>query len=308
MNFEQFRYVSEIARCGSFSGAAAALYVSQPTLSATVKKLENTLGEQIFIRHSTGVSLSPYGETILPYIRDVLATIDQMPQQIYGKNSRGRPRLSVANGAYKFMIEPLSRVYEKYREDGVFINFYDVSREVALDMVASSAAQVGGYSIYDFQKERLERLLKSKHVHFEKLCTATPTVSLGPKNPLFNREENWVTLDMVRHFPLIYNYTEHSDALYRRLGLLSSGNIITCSEREGRRELIDNLDCISIGAIAMHPYKRTDFNDKRRVFDLRGVDYSVEIGYITREEEQLPQIAEEFIGYLREIVMCENNG
>lgn len=303
MNIEQLRYVSAIARCGSFSGAAAELYVSQPSLSAAVKKLEESLGEPIFIRHSTGVTLSPYGETILPYIRDALATIDQMPQQIYGKNSRGKPRLSVANGAYKYFIDPLVRVYEKYKDDGIFIDFYDVTREKALDMVASGVAQVGGYAMYDFQRERLTRLLETKSVRFVPLGVAPPTVSMGPKNPLFNRKEDWVTLDMVRDFPLIYNFTEHNNVLFKRLGLLSAGNIITCSERAGRRELLDNLDCVSIGAIAMKPYQKTAFNDKRRVFHLRGVDYYLDIGYIVRDGQPLPQIANEFIGYLREVFM-----
>lgn len=301
MNIEQLRYVSAIARCGSFSGAAAELYVSQPSLSAAVKKLEESLGEPIFVRHSTGVTLSPYGETILPYIQDALTTIDQMPQQIYGKNSRGKPRLSVANGAYKFMIAPLTRMYEKYKADGIFIDFYDVTRERALDMVASGVAQVGAYGVYDFQRERLTRLLDTKGVRFVPLGVAHPTVSLGPKNPLFHRAADWVTLDMVKEFPLIYNFTEHNNVLFKRLGLMSSFNIITCSERAGRRELLDNLDCVSIGAIYRKPYQKTEFNDKRRIFWLRDVDYYLDVGYVIKEGQPLPRIAEEFIGYLREV-------
>ena len=64
MNIDQLRHFSEIARCGSLNQATEALYVSQPSLSASIKKLEQELGEPVFMRHSTGVTLTSFGEEL----------------------------------------------------------------------------------------------------------------------------------------------------------------------------------------------------------------------------------------------------
>lgn len=303
MNIEQFRYVFEVARQGSFSSAAAELYVSQPTLSAAVKKLEESLGEPLFIRHNTGVSLTPFGEATLPYIKDVLDTISQMPTQAYGRNARGKPRLTVANGGFAYMTSAIARVYEAHKEDGLCIDCYDVSREKSLDMVATGAVQVGGYGIFNFQREQLSRRLESKGVTFYPLAICGPTAAVGPNHPLFNRKEDWVTLDMIKPYPLIHNFSDHSTALFKRLGLLNSFNIITCSERAGRRELLDLLDCVSISSVGGMPYRKIGYNKNRRIFQLRGVDYTTELGYIVRTERLIPPIANELILHIRDLFL-----
>lgn len=53
-----------IVEAGSFLAAAGRLAVSQPALSYNMKKLEQSLGVQLFERSSRGVQLTPYGETL----------------------------------------------------------------------------------------------------------------------------------------------------------------------------------------------------------------------------------------------------
>ena len=139
MNIEHFRYVAEIVRCGSFSAAAAELYISQPSLSAAVKKLEETLGGRIFIRRSNGVVLTPFGESVLPYIHDVVNTVNRMPIQPNEKNGHRQLHLSVANGGFSYMTTALAQTYNANKEKRLIIDCYDVSRERALEMVARSA-------------------------------------------------------------------------------------------------------------------------------------------------------------------------
>ena len=44
MTFEQFKYVLEVAKCGSFNQAANTMFLSQSTLSTSIKNLEEELG------------------------------------------------------------------------------------------------------------------------------------------------------------------------------------------------------------------------------------------------------------------------
>ncbi|MCQ2415656.1 MAG: LysR family transcriptional regulator [Lachnospiraceae bacterium] len=306
MTIEQLRCISEIARYGSLNKAAAALYISQPALSAVVKNLEEDLGEPIFTRKNYGVVLTPYGESILPYIRDALSCIDQIPHHLYGKTAYSKPRLSVCNGNYLYCARALAETYRAHKDDGICIDFYDVSCEESLEMVASGTAQVGGYGMYDFQKEQLMRQLETKDVQFFPLTIAGIMVSVGPQNPLFTREENWVTLDMLRKYPLLYSLTAHSTALYKKLNIFSSFNIITCSSRAGRRELYDNLDCVSISSKLSSPYQDIKFFKNRRLFQLKDVNYTTEIGYITKKNIPIPPITQEFINHIKEMFIKQD--
>ena len=59
--FQGMEYVYEVYKTRSFSRAAQNLYISQPSLSATIKKIENRIGTPLFDRSTTPIS-SPSAE------------------------------------------------------------------------------------------------------------------------------------------------------------------------------------------------------------------------------------------------------
>ena len=61
-------YVYEVYKQGSFTKAAKSLYVSQPCLSALVKKTEEKLGFPIFNRNSNPLQLTECGQEYIRYI------------------------------------------------------------------------------------------------------------------------------------------------------------------------------------------------------------------------------------------------
>lgn len=70
--FQTLKYVNEIYKEKSFSRAAKNLYISQPSLSATIKKLEQEIGTPIFDRSSTPIQLTDAGEVYLETTRKIL--------------------------------------------------------------------------------------------------------------------------------------------------------------------------------------------------------------------------------------------
>jgi DNA-binding transcriptional LysR family regulator len=67
MRLEQLQAFVEVAQRRSVSRAAEALFVTQPTLTARVKGLEQELGAQLFVRSGRGMRLSDAGRAFLPY-------------------------------------------------------------------------------------------------------------------------------------------------------------------------------------------------------------------------------------------------
>jgi len=72
MNLSQLRFVQAVASTGSFTSAAAACFVTQPTLSNGVAELEKELGQRLFTRTTRKVALTEFGRHMLPAIVEVL--------------------------------------------------------------------------------------------------------------------------------------------------------------------------------------------------------------------------------------------
>jgi LysR family hydrogen peroxide-inducible transcriptional activator len=72
MTLTELRYIVAVARERHFGRAAEACFVSQPTLSVAIKKLEEELDVKIFERGSTEVSMTPLGEAIVRQAQQVI--------------------------------------------------------------------------------------------------------------------------------------------------------------------------------------------------------------------------------------------
>ena len=72
MNFSHLKFVKATSEFKSFSKAAQFCRVTQPTLSNGVSKIEEELGQKIFVRTTRMVALTPFGEMILPTIASIL--------------------------------------------------------------------------------------------------------------------------------------------------------------------------------------------------------------------------------------------
>lgn len=81
MDFREFKYIKTIAELGSFTKAASALYVSQPSLSHMVARIESELGVTLFDRNSKPLRLTYAGEVYLQHTQEILKTNEQMLQQ-----------------------------------------------------------------------------------------------------------------------------------------------------------------------------------------------------------------------------------
>lgn len=67
-----YRIFAEVARCRSFSGAAKALFMTQPAVSLAVMNLEKELGTRLFIRTPRGVTLTNEGKLLYEYISSAM--------------------------------------------------------------------------------------------------------------------------------------------------------------------------------------------------------------------------------------------
>jgi LysR family hydrogen peroxide-inducible transcriptional activator len=111
MTLTELKYIVAVARERHFGRAAEACFVSQPTLSVAIKKLEEELGTQIFERRTSEVTTTPAGERIVSQAQRVLdeaGRIKEIARQ--GKDPLSGPlRLGVIYTIGPYLLPSLVR-------------------------------------------------------------------------------------------------------------------------------------------------------------------------------------------------------
>src|SRR5512133_1171359 len=78
MNLHQVRVFKAVVEEGSFSRAAAALFMSQPAVSLQVKALERSMGLPLLDKSGHGLQLTQAGREVLMYGDRVLGLVDEL--------------------------------------------------------------------------------------------------------------------------------------------------------------------------------------------------------------------------------------
>lgn len=122
------RYVYEVYRCKSMSKAAKKLFVSQPALSASVKKAEAKLGAAIFNRKTIPFTLTPEGKIYIDAIEQMLNLETQTKARIQdiAEFKSGTLKIATGNHLAYFVIPLICGIFrEKYPNIDIRISILD---------------------------------------------------------------------------------------------------------------------------------------------------------------------------------------
>lgn len=97
MDFRQLQYIIQVAECGSITKAAAKLYITQPSLSNYISKLERELGVALFDRSVSPIRPTPAGEEYIKDAKRILYIQEQLEKKLSDLSSltRSRVRLGI---------------------------------------------------------------------------------------------------------------------------------------------------------------------------------------------------------------------
>jgi DNA-binding transcriptional LysR family regulator len=109
----QLRTFLGVAQTLSFTQAAAALDLGQPTVSQHIRKLEEAVGRPLFIRDTRSVTLTADGEAMAGFARNILAAHDQAASYFTGSGVSGRLRFGVTDD---LALTPVPRILRDFRQ------------------------------------------------------------------------------------------------------------------------------------------------------------------------------------------------
>jgi len=115
MEVRVLRYFLAIAREENMTRAAERLHISQPSLSKEIKKLEDELGHELFIRTNKNMRLSDEGMLLRKRAEDIIAMVDKTAEEFSQLNNiiGGEVRIGCAES---YLIKHLARSVKSFKE------------------------------------------------------------------------------------------------------------------------------------------------------------------------------------------------
>lgn len=117
MELRELRYFLAIAEAESISGAAEALFITQPNLSRQMQNLEREAGQQLFVRGSRKITLTEAGKLLRKRAEEIMELVQKTENELVGADGDVRGTISIGCGesyAVRLIARAAKRMKERY--------------------------------------------------------------------------------------------------------------------------------------------------------------------------------------------------
>lgn len=296
MTLQQIKYALTIADAGSMNRAAELLYISQPTLSGSVKELEREIGIAIFLRTSKGVTATAEGAEFLSYARQVYQQYDLLTQK-YSAHGSFKRKFGVSSQHYSFAVKAFVETVKKYGT----LNFDFAMRETrTMDVitdVGSLKSEVGILYLDSFNRKVIEKLLADNELTFTPLINCRAYVYMWKGHPLAG--ESSVSLEQLRDYPCMSFEQGEQGSGFMAEEILSDRDyprVIRSTDRATQLNLMVGLNGYTLcSGIICEELNGSEFAAVPFREDEDNRNSDMEIGYIVKSRSMLSDIAETYI-------------
>ena len=143
-SLSSYRIFYTVAKTQNISKAAKELYISQPAISKSIQKLEESLGCELFRRSSRGVLLTEEGELLFTHVSSAFETLTLGEDKL--KNSlelgAGHLKIGVSSTLCKYMLLPYLKDFTK-RYPHINISIVCQSTNESLQMLEENKIDIG---------------------------------------------------------------------------------------------------------------------------------------------------------------------
>lgn len=200
MTLTQLRYAITVASVDSMSEAARILFISQPSLSASIKELEEESGVELFRRTNRGISLTPEGEEFIGYARQVVEQYELMEAK-YIEKKKIKNKFSVSMQHYTFAVNAFVEMVKQFGMDEYEFAIHETKTHDVIEDVRNFKSEIGILYINDFNQKVLEKLFRESNLEFHELLKCHIYVYLWKGHPLASKEI--ITLKELEEYPCL---------------------------------------------------------------------------------------------------------
>ncbi len=294
MTLQQLKYALTIADCGSMNEAAKQLFISQPSLSETMKELETEIGLDIFLRSNRGIVITPEGEEFLGYARQVTEQFGLLQSKYIDK--KVKEKFSVSTQHYTFAVKAFVETVKQIGMEQYEFAVHETTTISVIENVKNFKSEIGVLYENDFNEEVLNKMFKENGLEFVELFSCDTFVYLWSGHPL--AKQDVITMEELDEYPCLSFDQGKNNSLYLAEEMKSTyeyRRLIKANDRATLLNLMIGLNAYTLcsGIICE---------------DLNGNDYKavplketekMRIGYIKRKGAKVSHIGELYIEELK---------
>lgn len=198
MTLQQLKYLITIAEKGSITEAARSLYMSQPSLSDSVKQVEKEVKITIFNRCRSGVALTKEGMEFLGYARQVIQQMELLESR-YVDERPEKIRFCVSTQHYTFAANAFVELVKRFGQERYEFILNETQTHQIIEDVGNRFSDLGILYLCQSNESVLQKKFEEHGLEFRELFTAAPHIFLRREHPLAKREK--VTLKDLQPYP-----------------------------------------------------------------------------------------------------------
>lgn len=298
MTLQQLKYAVTVAECRTISKAAEKVFISQPSLTASIRQLEDEMNVKIFSRTNKGIEITKDGEIFLSYARQVLEQADLLEEKFTGKRN-ANPFFSVSCQHYSFAVNAFVDVIKEFKGEKYNFTLRETQTFEIIEDVSRLKSEVGILYTDSKNEEIIGKLLKKNELEFSELFTAEPHVFISDKNPLCKK--SLITVEDLAPFPyLVFEQGKHSSFYLSEepYSAIDHEKTIMVRDRATLFNLLIGLDGFTVSSGVIDE----ELNGEHIISRPLELDEKMRIGIITKKNVILSRYAARYIEAVRKYI------
>ncbi len=300
MTLQQIYYAITIAEIGSMNKAAEQLFITQPSLTSSIKTLENEIGTRIFLRTGKGVSITAEGVDFLKYARQVYQQYEILEQR-YSDKANIKRKFGVSTQHYSFAVQAFVETVKKFGTLKYEFAIRETKTLEVINDVGTLKSEIGIIYLSDYNSRIIKKLLRDNGLKFIKLIDCDAYVYLYKGHPLAG--EKSIGLDQLADYPCLAFEQGDRSSFYLSEEILSDieyPRTIKTNDRASMLNLMKGLNSYTLcSGIISENLNGSDYIAVPFREDEENRNTVMSIGYVVKEGSLPTQIGEEYINQLR---------
>lgn len=305
LKLEYFYYVVEISKVGSINQAAQNLFISQPYLSSSLKKIEDTLEIKIFNRTNKGVKLTDAGKEFINYSNEIIGLIDKS-NNLKKKYTYQNQKLSITSMPSFTMLDLFHNFRDLSEDKYKFceISYEEVPNTFIPEKVMKGETDIG--IIYTTSTEHAIEVKKFEkmHLNFVPLVEESLCAIVSTHNLLYDQDK--VTLKELKDL----DFLVESIKLSKNSSLVENNHFPEIFKSKNKHSLKFNnnrsmlyyltkrSDCFCIGQKSLNLTNPLVESKSLKYIPIIDLKVHLTTGYLTNENAKSSHIEEDFIDFL----------
>ncbi len=301
MTLVQLRYLISIAETNSLNKAAEQLYVSQPSLTSSMKELEKELGITLFYRSGRGVTLTNDGMEFLLYAKQIYGQYELVLEK-YGKGGAHKKKFGVSTQHYSFAVKAFVDMAKEFDMSRYEFAIRETKTAEVIRDVSTMKSEIGILYLCDFNRKSMEKILKSANLEFHRLIECQAYVYIWKNHPLAG--EKSIHFEQLEGYPCLSFEQGDNSSFYFAEEILSTNEypqVIKANDRATMLNLMVGLNGYTIcSGIICEELNGSDYIAVPYEEDEKNPNSIMEIGYIVRKNTIVSKLAGLYLNKLKE--------